>query len=180
MIGDLAYKLSRYLLVDFKNIGPMTVRQKNFNYKLSQCRVVIENVFGYLKGRFRRLKYLETIRTDLIALLIVAGCIMHNLCILKGDLPEELIAHLELQQIFNENAGDEENPADNLDIAAINKIKYIMNVLDIDRNVSHSMFFLIKYILRLFFALIILMFLLLEKSTGWIHCYQSLGPFYSY
>ena len=65
MIGDLAYKLARYPLVGFKNIGLLTVEKKKFNYRLSQCRVVIEHGFGYLKGRFQRLKYLETVRTDL-------------------------------------------------------------------------------------------------------------------
>ncbi|KAB0793030.1 hypothetical protein PPYR_12650 [Photinus pyralis] len=78
LVGDLAYSLSRYLIVGFKNIGVLTARQKNFNYKLSQCRVVMENAFGYLKGRFRRLKSLETVRLDLISLLIVSGCILHR------------------------------------------------------------------------------------------------------
>lgn len=62
IIGDLAYKLSTYLLVGFKNIERLNNREKYFNNKLSQCRVVIENAFGLLKGRFRRLKYLETVR----------------------------------------------------------------------------------------------------------------------
>lgn len=75
IIGDLAYKLSPKMLAGFKDIAGLDRHQKNYNYKLSQCRVVIEHAFAYLKGRFRRLKSLETIRFDLIALLIISGCI---------------------------------------------------------------------------------------------------------
>lgn len=103
LIGDLAYKLSSYLLVGFKNIDRLNNREKSFNYKLSQCRVVIENTFGLLKGRFRRLKYLETIRLDLISLLIVSAYILHNICILNEDLPEEVVDEVELRDIRAEN-----------------------------------------------------------------------------
>lgn len=50
LVGDLAYKLSTYLLVAFKNVDRLSNREKSFNNKLSQCRVVIENAFGLLKG----------------------------------------------------------------------------------------------------------------------------------
>ncbi|VEN45580.1 unnamed protein product [Callosobruchus maculatus] len=88
LIGDLAYPLSTYLLVGFKDNGNLSEPPKLFNRKLPQSRIVIENAFGILKGRFRRLKFLETKRLDLIALLIVSSCILHNLCILNNDLYE--------------------------------------------------------------------------------------------
>jgi hypothetical protein len=91
LIGDLAYKLETNLLVGFKNNGNITLREKNFNYILNKSRVTIENCFALLKGRFRRLKMLETVRLDLIPLLIVTGCILHNICILRGDLLEHII-----------------------------------------------------------------------------------------
>lgn len=103
LLGDLAYKLSSYLLVGFKNIGGLNNREKNINKKLSQCRVVIENAFAYLKGRFRRLKYFETVRLDLICLLTVSVCIMHNICILNEDLPEELVDEMEIREIREHN-----------------------------------------------------------------------------
>ncbi|VEN52801.1 unnamed protein product [Callosobruchus maculatus] len=86
LIGDVAYPLSTYLLVGFEDNGNLSEPQKLFNRKLSQSRIVIENAFGILKGRFRRLKFLETKRLDLIALLIISSCILHNLCILNNDL----------------------------------------------------------------------------------------------
>lgn len=131
LVGDLAYKLSTYLLVAFKNVDRLSNREKSFNNKLSQCRVVIENAFGLLKGRFRRLKYLETIRLDLISLLIVSACILHNICILNEDLPEELIDEIEWRDIrtqdnfiVNINEEQENN-------AAMLKRIEIMNILRI-------------------------------------------------
>lgn len=86
LIGDLAYPLSRTLLVGFRDNGNLTGTQRNFNHKLNQVRVVIENTFALLKTRFRRLKMLETKRLDLIALLIESACILHNICILSNDM----------------------------------------------------------------------------------------------
>lgn len=129
IIGDLAYKLSSYFLVGFKNTERLNNREKNFNNKLSQCRVVIENAFGLLKDRFRRLKYVETIRLDLISLLIVSACILHNICILNDDLPEELIDEIEWREIreqndFNVNINEEQVN----NVATLKRIE-IMNIL---------------------------------------------------
>ncbi|XP_030747092.1 uncharacterized protein LOC115875718 [Sitophilus oryzae] len=60
MLGDLAYNLSDYMMVSFKSNINLSNRQENFNIKLSQIRVHIENAFALLKGRFRRLKFMET------------------------------------------------------------------------------------------------------------------------
>ncbi|XP_018405660.1 PREDICTED: putative nuclease HARBI1 [Cyphomyrmex costatus] len=131
LVGDLAYKLFPFLLVGFKNVGRLTNREKNFNEKLSQCRVNIENTFAYLKGRFRRIKYLETVRLDLICLLIVSACIMHNVCILKGDLPEEFINEVELEDAKEENEFPANVNEEQEHNEALLKRIEIMNVLPI-------------------------------------------------
>lgn len=100
LIGDLAYKLQTYLIVGFKRIAPLTQRQRNFNVMLSRKRCIIENAFALLKGRFRRLKYLEIRRMNLISIFIISGCILHNICILNGDLPDDILnLQEELEQI---------------------------------------------------------------------------------
>ncbi|CAH1373259.1 unnamed protein product [Tenebrio molitor] len=111
IVGDLAYKLETHLLVGFKNNRNITQREKNFNYILSKARVTIEIAFALLKGRFRRLKMLETVRLDFISLLIVSGCILHNICILKGDLLEDII---NIQEEFREEILN--NPRNLLDV----------------------------------------------------------------
>lgn len=111
LIGDLAYKLSSTLLVGYKNYGNLTEREKNFNVRLNKARVCIENTFALLKGRFRRLKLVETVRMDLIALLIVSSCILHNVCILNGDILDGAVnVEEELQE------EQQQNPNNILDI----------------------------------------------------------------
>ncbi|CAN7977763.1 unnamed protein product, partial [Ixodes persulcatus] len=59
ILGDVAYPLREYLLTPFRNYGKLVPDEVNYNLKLSQTRVRIENAFGLLKGRFRQLLYLE-------------------------------------------------------------------------------------------------------------------------
>lgn len=63
----------------------MTRVQKQFNFKHSSTRVYIEQAFGLLKGRFRILKHVNIYRTELIPTLIVACCVLHNICMQRGD-----------------------------------------------------------------------------------------------
>ncbi|TGZ56701.1 Nuclease harbi1, partial [Temnothorax longispinosus] len=59
--------------------------QKRFNDILSKVRQVIERAFALLKGRFRRLKYLDMNRTDMIPFVIIACTVLHNICLEKLD-----------------------------------------------------------------------------------------------
>lgn len=87
IIGDAAYSLSNYVIVPFKDNGHLLERQINFNQRLSSARMIVERSLGLLKGRFRRI--LDTLpmqRTDLIPKYLIACCILHNICLLKGDM----------------------------------------------------------------------------------------------
>ena len=53
LVGDSAYPLSVWLMKPFKQTPTLTASQLRFNRALSQARVVIERVFGILKGRWR-------------------------------------------------------------------------------------------------------------------------------
>lgn len=44
-------------------------------------RQIIERAFALLKGRFRRLKYLHMSCIDLIPYVILACCVLHNICL---------------------------------------------------------------------------------------------------
>lgn len=132
LIGDLAYKLAVYLLVGFKNNGHLTDRQKNFNVFLNKSRVRIEHAFGLLKGRFRRLKLLETVRVDLTSLLIVSACILHNICILRGDYLEDFIdleAEAQEARIYNPHNEIDFVEEQQQVLDAINKRNDIVNAL---------------------------------------------------
>ncbi|XP_055902732.1 uncharacterized protein LOC129938923 [Eupeodes corollae] len=59
--------------------------EKNFNYALSKCRRVVENCFGHLKARFRRIgKGLDN-RIDNSILIIKACCVLHNFLNVNND-----------------------------------------------------------------------------------------------
>lgn len=70
-------------------------------------REVIERAFALLKGRFRRLKYLHMSCVDLIPYVILACCILHNIC-LEGceDDVHDLICEGMENHADNNNAVD--------------------------------------------------------------------------
>jgi len=70
------------------HLGP----QKKYNNQLASVRCVVERAFALLKGRFRRLKFLDMNRTDLVPKVIMACCIMHNLCIDNTDIVDDDVA----------------------------------------------------------------------------------------
>ncbi|XP_066590713.1 putative nuclease HARBI1 [Prorops nasuta] len=106
LIGDSAYPLSKTLLVPYRDNGHLTNIQINYNKSLSSTRIVIERTFGLLKARFRKLKYMYLYDTDIIPLLILACCILHNICI---DNEEELFNVTEDEDDFNIEIDNEES-----------------------------------------------------------------------
>jgi hypothetical protein len=53
--------------------------QRKHNFILSSARVVIENIFGIVKGRWARLQFINTYNVS------EAACILHNFCLLHSD-----------------------------------------------------------------------------------------------
>ena len=51
-----------------------------FNYKLSRICIVVENVFGRLKARRRRLLKHNDMSLSNIPTVVAACCILHNVC----------------------------------------------------------------------------------------------------
>ncbi|XP_058980672.1 putative nuclease HARBI1 [Musca domestica] len=78
IIGDSAFKLSDKLMKPYPFQLSQDLEQKCFNYALSKSRRVVENAFGHLKARFRRigkgidnaLKYANAV--------ILSCCALHN------------------------------------------------------------------------------------------------------
>ncbi|GAB1860676.1 Putative nuclease HARBI1 [Camponotus japonicus] len=86
LVGDLAYKLHENLLIPYRDNGHLTKRQSNYNFCHASARIVIERAFGLLKGRFRSLLTTFAMnRVDLIPIHILACCILHNICLMRGD-----------------------------------------------------------------------------------------------
>lgn len=97
ILGDSAYPLMQNLLTPFRDNGHLTRDQINYNVKLSCIRSVIERAFAQLKGKFRRLKYLDIGDPDFGTEIIVAACVLHNFIILQNedDDEDEVLAAIE-------------------------------------------------------------------------------------
>ena len=80
-----AYPLSVWLMKPFKQTRTLSERQLRFNRALSQARVVIEQAYGILKGRWRCLYKAMEEKTSRVAITILACCVLHNICIDVGD-----------------------------------------------------------------------------------------------
>lgn len=86
LVGDSAYPSTSYLVTPFRDNGRLTADQIDFNEKISKARVIVENAFAMLKGRFRRLKFFtEFLRIEFLTDLIIAACILHNICVDSDD-----------------------------------------------------------------------------------------------
>jgi len=86
VLGDSAYPCDTFLMCPYRDNGHLTTMQKRFNVVLSSSRVVIEQTFGLLKGRFRRLKFLDMSDLKLAAKVVVTACVLHNICIDNDDI----------------------------------------------------------------------------------------------
>ncbi|CAC5368191.1 unnamed protein product [Mytilus coruscus] len=85
IVGDSAYPVKNWLITPFKDNGYLSARQKRFNKALSSFRQAVERTIGHVKGRFRRLRELTIHEPKQIVLTILAGCILHNLCIIAHE-----------------------------------------------------------------------------------------------
>lgn len=86
ILGDSAYPLKKYLMKPYRRSILMPPEQKFFYTVLSSSRTCIEQVFRSLKGRFRRLKGIESTDITLISKITVTCCILHNLCAKQGKI----------------------------------------------------------------------------------------------
>lgn len=85
IIGDKAYPTLEWCMEPYIDRGKLTPSQKKFNHILSQTRQTVERSFALLFGRWRRLKFLDMNRTDLVPATVMACCVLHNFCIISKD-----------------------------------------------------------------------------------------------
>jgi hypothetical protein len=65
---------------------------------------VIERSFCLLKGRFKRLQFIEVKNMETACDIITACCVLQNFCILFGDSGEDFIDDVENQEfdVYND------------------------------------------------------------------------------
>ena len=80
------------------NNGHLTTEQKQFNYRLSKARVVVEHCYGRLKGRWRCLLKRLDVDVGDVPEVVAACCVLHNICERHGEeFSEEWLDGVECQ-----------------------------------------------------------------------------------
>ena len=74
-----------WLIVPFQDKGCLTANQKKFNKAHSSLRQTVQRAIGLLKGRWRKVLYLDHLDVKLMAKLIMAACVLHNFCLMLDD-----------------------------------------------------------------------------------------------
>ncbi|XP_031351370.1 putative nuclease HARBI1 [Photinus pyralis] len=90
LVGDSAYPSLKWLVVPYKDNGHLSDEQRDYNYRHSVTRIIVEHAFGALKGRFRRLRYFENLKLTFIIKCVVAACVLHNICLMGNDITEKI------------------------------------------------------------------------------------------
>nr|XP_036226946.1 uncharacterized protein LOC118682390 [Bactrocera oleae] len=78
IIGDSAFQFSKQIMKPYPFSVNQNHREKVFNYALSKTRRVVENAFGHLKARFRRIGKGIDNSVRNANLIIKACCVFHN------------------------------------------------------------------------------------------------------
>ncbi|XP_037822483.1 protein ANTAGONIST OF LIKE HETEROCHROMATIN PROTEIN 1-like [Lucilia sericata] len=78
IIGDSAFRFSKNLMKPYPFNANNDSRRKKFNYLLSKHRRVVENAFGHLKARFRRVGKGIDNKIQNVNLIIKTCCLLHN------------------------------------------------------------------------------------------------------
>nr|XP_050046279.1 uncharacterized protein LOC126543184 [Dermacentor andersoni] len=109
ILGDSAYPLMPWLMTPFRdNEGSFPSWKRNFNRRHSQQRVSIENTFGMLKQRFRRLYNVDTKSVAQSCYIVMAACVLHNLCNDERDFLLDIMTSLSQE----EDVGNDDSEGD--------------------------------------------------------------------
>jgi len=106
IIGDGGYPLLRWLMTPFRNNGHLLPNQLLFNNTLSSVRQIVERTISLLKGRWRKLSYLNHLCIKLMTKIVMGACVLHNFTLLHDDFDESYFLDDDDDDDDNDNDDD--------------------------------------------------------------------------
>ncbi|KAM7313294.1 protein ALP1-like [Ixodes scapularis] len=104
LLGDSAYPLLPYVMTPFRSSKAALPSWKTtYNTKHGQQRVTIENTFGLLKQRFRRMYLVDSASIRQCCLVVMGACVLHNLCNAERDFFDDLNNTRPPDQVTNDD-----------------------------------------------------------------------------
>ncbi|KAJ8392045.1 hypothetical protein AAFF_G00078510 [Aldrovandia affinis] len=91
LLGDSAF-ISRdhtFIVTPKRDNGALTLQDQQRNTNICRGRVVVEQAFGRVKCKWRRMRDLQNTRLDVVVMLIMSACMLHNLCTGPADMCQE-------------------------------------------------------------------------------------------
>ena len=82
LFGDSAYISAQipFIISPKRDNGRLTEEEMAQNTNISRGRVIIENVYGRMKCRWRRIRDLQNVNIEVMVGIILAACVLHNMC----------------------------------------------------------------------------------------------------
>ncbi|KAJ8048513.1 Protein ANTAGONIST OF LIKE HETEROCHROMATIN PROTEIN 1 [Holothuria leucospilota] len=89
LLGDSAYisKEFPFIVTPKRDNGMLSAGDVHDNACISRGRVIIENAFGRLKCRFRRIRDIQNTNLSIAVKLIIAACTLHNILTEENTQP---------------------------------------------------------------------------------------------
>ena len=75
-------------MTPFRNNGHLLPNQLLFNNTLCSVRQIVERTISLLKGRWRKLSYLNHLCIKLMTKIVMGACVLHNFTLLHDDFDE--------------------------------------------------------------------------------------------
>ncbi|KAF7266193.1 hypothetical protein GWI33_020474 [Rhynchophorus ferrugineus] len=129
IVGDKDFKLEEYVMVDYtENLDD---QKRAFNGRLSQTRAIADEAFAMMRGRFIRLKFMDTRKVDVILAVTKMACILHNICILQNDgNPDDILnIEKEIQELHRDSIDSGSRGRSAVSIEAEHKRRTLMENL---------------------------------------------------
>lgn len=85
LLGDEGYPLHNWLMKAYPASPQLTTPQCNFNGHLNNCRATIDHAFRRLRGRWQCTHRRSESHLELVPMMALASCVLHNVCEMHGD-----------------------------------------------------------------------------------------------